>query len=473
MSLVPRLHQLIGEIYLRTQNRRARSHGRFYRNRLVDMSFVITRADLLAPTKAQVDSLLPYFRDVLRQALGRVGRRIRLGNVHLVSANRGWWTRSLKEEIYQRGGAAWMVGKANVGKSTLFEAVFPKGRLDTGPLPKSPTSSNLRVAAGDVSDARDAGEASSAGDSWAETGTRESSMLDVGEMLPPLRPELAYPDMPTVSSLPGTTASPIRIPFGRGKGELIDLPGLERSHLDQHVREGQRNSLVMKSRIAPDQKIIKPGQSLLLGGFIRITPKTPDLVFLTANFTPLTDHITSTEKAISVQGQEGTVAVENISVPGTNALVKLAGTFELAHDVTRQRAGPLTRKNAIGLKPDRLPFRVLAFDLLIEGVGWVEISTQVRTKNYPYERRPRALDAFDRLDAAASGGDEEAAHRPALPEVEVFTPEGRFVACRPPMNGYVLNKRRRDKSAPPRRSMKGQKKRAKMLRRQQEAAKLS
>ena len=34
----------------------------------------------------------------------------------------------MKEDIYRQGGAAWMVGKANVGKSALFEVVFPKGR---------------------------------------------------------------------------------------------------------------------------------------------------------------------------------------------------------------------------------------------------------------------------------------------------------------------------------------------------------
>jgi hypothetical protein len=435
---------------------------------MVEMSFVITRADLLAPTKAQVDSLLPYFREVLRQALGRVGRRIRLGNVRLVSANRGWWTRHLKEEIYQRGGAAWMVGKVNVGKSKLFETVFPRGQLGTNQ--SSPLSTNSEPPA---SMGRHSSGSLTSGDDWGETGTHESKMLDVGEMLPPLRPETAYPDMPTVSSLPGTTASPIRVPFGRGKGELIDLPGLERSHLDRHVKESHHKSLVMKTRIAPDQKTIKPGQSLLLGGFIRVTPKTPGLLFLSANFTPLSDHITSTEKAISIQGQQGTVAVENISVPGTDASMKLAGTFDLAHDVTRQRAGPLTRKDAFGLKPERLPFRVLALDLLIEGVGWVEISTQVRTKEYPHGRRSRPLDDLDRLEATASGGPGEEAYNPAWPEVEVFTPDGRFIASRPPMNGYMLSKRKTENSARPRRSMKGQKKKAKVLRRQQEAAKLS
>jgi genetic interactor of prohibitins 3, mitochondrial len=445
MSLVPRLHQLVGEIYLRTHNRRSRSKGRFYGDKMVDISFVITRADLLAPTKAQVDSLLPYFREVLRQALGRVGRQIRLGNIHMVSANRGWWTIPLKDEIFRRGGAAWMVGKANVGKSKLFETVFPKGRPDTNPV--------------------------------FEASSEPAPPPGVGEMLPPLRPESPYPDMPTVSSLPGTTASPIRVPFGRGRGELIDLPGLERSQLDRYVQESHQDDLLMKSRITPEQKTIKPDQSLLLGGFIRITPKTPNLIFLAANFTPLHDHVTSTEKAVSIQGQQHVVAVDNISVPGSHESVKLAGTFELAHDITGQRAGPLTRKDAVGLKPERLPFRVLALDLLIEGVGWVEISAQVRTREYPHHqdddrsscRQP--VDDLHKLESLGEGGN--GAVGQAWPAVDVFTPEGRFIASRPPMNGYMLNKSRKTKLARPRRSMKGHKKRMKMMRRQQESARLT
>jgi hypothetical protein len=75
-----------------------------------------------------VDVLMPYVREVLRDALGRENKDARLGNVRLVSAKRGWWTKQVKEDIWERGGAGWMVGKVNVGKSNLFEAVFPKGR---------------------------------------------------------------------------------------------------------------------------------------------------------------------------------------------------------------------------------------------------------------------------------------------------------------------------------------------------------
>lgn len=94
------------------------------------MSFIITRSDLLAPKKEQVDSLMPYFIQVLRDALGSVGENVRLGNVRCVSAKRGWWTKELKADIWDRGGGGWMVGKVNVGKSHLFEVVFPKGRSE-------------------------------------------------------------------------------------------------------------------------------------------------------------------------------------------------------------------------------------------------------------------------------------------------------------------------------------------------------
>ena len=78
-------------------------------------------------------------------------------------------------------------------------------------------------------------------------------------LLPPLQAETAYPRMPIVSSLPGTTASPIRIPFGNGKGELIDLPGVTRSSLHKHVQQERRKELIMHHRVVPEQHTIKPG----------------------------------------------------------------------------------------------------------------------------------------------------------------------------------------------------------------------
>ena len=107
--------------------------SKFSRGRKMELSFIITRSDLLGHSKDKVDSLMPYLREVLRDALGRLGRNVRLGNVRCVSAKRNWWTTELKKEIFERGGAGWMVGKVNVGKSALFAEVFPKGHFSPTP----------------------------------------------------------------------------------------------------------------------------------------------------------------------------------------------------------------------------------------------------------------------------------------------------------------------------------------------------
>lgn len=481
MSLIPRLNVLLGDIPLRSKNRRSRS-GKFQHDRKTEMSFIVTRGDLLGPTKEIVDSMMPYLRDVLRDALGRVGGRVRLGNLKCVSARRSWWTTDVKEDIWNRGGAGWMVGKVNVGKSQLFEAVYPKGRVSDGKKLGKPVSTYAQDT-----------------DGYAAEHIYED--LDVGELLPPPQPVQNYPAMPVVSSLPGTTASPIRVPFGNGKGELIDLPGLARSDLELFVQEQHRQSLIMKKRIVPEQVSVKTGKSLLLGGgLIRITPRTPDIIFLMYNFTPIAEHLTMTEKAIGFQDQtRQSAGVENITLPGAGEKMKLAGTFKLCHDVTKKRAGPLTRKNAVGLQVDRLPFRVVSVDILIEGVGYVEIVAQVRARDF--ERWERMQSDADRdigdgeeggvdfesednvsrdpfeemmLKRKDSSGEvkavkvREPAPEPDWPAVDVFTPEGRFVGSRRPINGWLNNKPRvlaEHKKSRPRRSMKGVKKMGKMERR--------
>jgi genetic interactor of prohibitins 3, mitochondrial len=264
MSLLPKIHSLLDLMPLRSKNRRSRA-GKFYHGQKTEMSFIITRADLLAPTKSQVDRLIPYFREVLRDALGRAGADLRLGNLRCVSAKRGWWTKELKEDIWKRGGAGWMVGKVNVGKSQLFEAVYPKGRMDW-----KPTGHQINI---DMYPKENVAEEAQSSNLVAEgedddhelIAKLEAEKLDEYSLLPPAPPEKQYPDMPLVSDLPGTTASPIRVPFGNGRGELIDLPGLVRTGLENHVQDEHRTSLVMRSRTVPEQMVLKPGQSLLLG----------------------------------------------------------------------------------------------------------------------------------------------------------------------------------------------------------------
>lgn len=475
MSLIPRLNVLLGDIALRTRNRRSRA-GKYIGDRQTEMSFIITRSDLLGPTKEKVDKLMPIIREILRDALGRVGNRVRLGNVRCVSALRGWWTKEVRDDIWNRGGAGWMVGKVNVGKSQLFEAVYPKGRMR-----------KVSASGGDAIESSDV--------------LRRYGELDLGDLLPPAQPATNYPEMPVVSSHPGTTASPIRIPYGDGKGELIDLPGLARGDLELFVNDKDRKSLIMKKRVVPEQISLTQGKSLLLGGgLIRITPRNDDLVFLAYNFTPLEEHRTSTEKAEEYQSQQRqSSAVRNISIPGAGESMKHAGTFELRYDVTKRRAGPLTNKNLRGLQVESLPFRVLATDILIEGVGYVELVAQVRarallrsrthrseeTPHSPTENGDSGQDPFAAMMAKRKGSEEPTRpsksrerdvepepKEPEWPSVDIFSPEGRFIGSRQPLGGWLSNKplvKAEHKRSRPRKSMKGQKKMAKVERRAKQA----
>ncbi|KAJ3553935.1 hypothetical protein NPX13_g10756 [Xylaria arbuscula] len=499
MSLVPKISQFLDTMPLRSKNRRSRA-GRFYHGQKTEMSFIITRADLLAPTKPQVDTLFPYLREVLRDTLGRAGDNIRLGNLRAVSAKRSWWTKELKEDIWKRGGGGWMLGKANVGKSQLFEAVFPKGRMDWDPSKHQITVDMEAKAKKELSlpvpEIREDAH-------YPKDDSAQDELVDDYSLLPPAPKETQYPEMPLVSHLPGTTASPIRVPFGNGRGELIDLPGLERTSLENHVRKEHRLSLLMQSRIVPEQLTLKPGQSLLLGGFIRITPREPSPIMLTYAFTPIKPHVCRTDKAIGIQNQAGEVNVENIAVPGTGDQTKLAGSYELKWDVTKQRTGPLTRKSAVGLEVERLPYRVLSTDILVEGVGWVELVAQVRTKDlFAPKAQPKTeqsgdntetepgdeMSAMERLEAIAEDTrkqklsppvrseqekEKEQEGEPNWPIVDVYSPEGKFISCRKPMNGWMLNKPRVEaasRKSRPRKSMKGVKKLEKKLQRERETA---
>jgi len=445
MSLVRNLDTFLDTPGLRSKNRRAK-HAKYRHNKVTELSFIITRSDLLAPKKEQVDGLMPYIVEVLRDALGSAAKEVRLGNVRCVSAKRGWWTKELKADVWKRGGGGWMVGKVNVGKSNLFEVVFPKGKAE------DINFDSVR---------RNARRVNGTGMERLSLEQDEVSALptvnDENSLLPPARAETPFPVMPTISSLPGTTASPIRIPFGNGKGELIDLPGLARSDLDQYVKPEFRDALVMKARQVPEQYVIKPGQSLLVGGLVRITSmEQEDLVILAYPFTPLKPHLSSTEKAIEIQaGARQLGGTKSIVTPEAQSRMASAGVFELKWDVTRQRAGPLTTSAGAGLKPRDLPFKILSADIMIESVGWVELVAQVRKRRTPSSASPSADSGMGRNNNnSIEELQDNAMH---YPRVEVFSPEGRFVGFRRPMNAWVLGgqpKRSSKEKGRPRKSIR-------------------
>lgn len=399
LSLIPNIQQMLSIAPQRSRNRRARQ-ARFVAGKRTELTFIITRSDLLAPKKEQVDRLMPYLVATLRDALGRSAEGVRLGNVRCVSAKRGWWTKEVKESIWKRGGGGWMLGKVNVGKSNLFESIFPKGRnhLTSSEYNRNDTRSD---------------------DSSTNVTTRDLPSQDV-TLLPPRRRETLYPQMPTISALPGTTASPIRIPFGNGRGELIDLPGLERSCIDDFVREDCRERLIMKKRIVPEQYSIQPGHSLLLGGLVRVASVETHVNILAYPFTPLDVHVGKTSSASSEQRRLAHLS-HSIAKEGVTENLESTGTFELKWDVTKQRAGPLVARDAVGLKPQNLPFKVLSTDILIESVGWIELVAQVRRKDFPDDV---SLDRSQR----------------SPPAVEIFSPQASFINSRSPMGAYELGK---------------------------------
>jgi hypothetical protein len=65
---------------------------------------------------------------------------------------------------------------------------------------------------------------------------------------------------------------------------------------------------------------------------------------------------------------------------------------------------------------------------LIEGVGWVELTCQVR--------RFRGRDQF--TFGAERDALSDADSKSTLPEVEIFSPLGKFIGIRKPMNAWLI-----------------------------------
>ncbi|KAK8248337.1 hypothetical protein HDK77DRAFT_374145 [Phyllosticta capitalensis] len=419
MSVIPDITRALDIAPLRSRGRRA-SKRNWFDGKHTNVEFIITRADLLVPQEDMSRKLMAYIIEVLREKIGREYRdNVRLGNVHLVSAQRGWWTPAIKQKILKRGGASWFVGKVNVGKSSLFEVVFPKGQKDYVDIEqvrkqaekekKASWDSSNSMTQKEREDAEfeakfladpedilkeEAEESKSETEEEAEQPVETSESIDLEDsfsttsLLPPPQKEVDYPVMPIISHLPGTTASPIRIPFARGRGELIDLPGLDRNSMDQYVAPQHRSKLLLKSRKKTERIVLKPHESLVLGGgLVRITPATEDLIYLVHPFVELPWHKSSTEKAVARERGEienARSGIVNWADEKARSEVRSAGVVSLSHDVTKAAAGPLARKDVVGLKAINLPFVVWAVDVLIEGLGWVEVTAQTRR----FKRRP-------------------------------------------------------------------------------------
>jgi hypothetical protein len=326
----------------------------------------------------------------------------------MVSAHRGWWTKEIKQKIWEHGGGVWMVGKTNVGKSNLISSVFPKSFSEAGKFGgagKGIKQAEQHGLAPNVKHSKNEGN---------QAGEIAEAAVNTG-LLPPPQPKTRFPVLPIVSSRPGTTASPIRIPFGDQKGELIDLPGLSREGLEDFVKNEHKLDLIMTKRPKPERLTIKPGQSLLLGGLIRITPVDAQIVVLAAPFLPLKPHVTSTEKATLMQIQQRAAPVPSIAKDGIGDAMSSAGTFELKWDVTKKYSGKWISKS------QPLPFQVMSADILIEGCGWVELTAQIRTR----DRSPMSE---------------------KFPKVEVFSPKGRYIGSRMPMTSWAFLLERKQKA---------------------------
>ena len=84
LSLIPNLTSTLRIPKLRTQNRRAKHKGWVGEGRVAEISFIITRSDLLARQKELVDRIMHRLRQILRDALGHAAKNVRMGNVHWI-----------------------------------------------------------------------------------------------------------------------------------------------------------------------------------------------------------------------------------------------------------------------------------------------------------------------------------------------------------------------------------------------------
>jgi hypothetical protein len=150
-----------------------------------------------------------------------------------------------------------------------------------------------------------------------------------------------------------------------------------------------------------------------------------------------------------------------------------------------------------GVNPSKLPFQVFATDILLEGVGWIEVVCQVRKsslkrrsffpsaaasvsandidENVPTAEsislEPSSLGALDAASSSHPFGQPESLN---YPKIEIFSPDGKFIGQRPCLGAWELwqqgKKQEMKRTGRPRKPMSGTKKREKTVRRSASAA---
>lgn len=203
-----------------------------------------------------------------------------------------------------------------------------------------------------------------------------------------------------------------------------------------------------------------------------ITPKSPDWIVLMNPFVRVASHIAGVRKQHrhlsnpepdkgftdsemllqdpkmigivepSFQWNADGTKVEN-EFPPLPEKFKLAGTFTINEDVTAKRNPMLEKTSQHEL--DKLPYKVFATDIVFDGMGWVEVSVQVK-RNKETGEWPKV-------------------------EIDVHSLEGKGVMQRRCMNAYPLlmegarEAGKLKKSKRPRPSKKGEKRNLKNAKR--------
>ena len=237
-------------------------------SRNLTISYVITRCDILMPKEKQISSYMTYFKSTLKRLIPKEQKlETPTTKVYAISSRTGWEIGALKKEISKRRGGVWFLGAVNVGKSTLLRDIWPMDGVLRPTTLEDAAEFDILPAEELENPALYPDEAGSYLGPGRETEEQQPDVeVDV------TRPSVARAHVPpTVSDIPGTTAAPIRVSYqsvGRGprfRGEVVDLPGLERwvgfkeTGLMKYVRPNKRRELAMRDRVSPLQFVIKPG----------------------------------------------------------------------------------------------------------------------------------------------------------------------------------------------------------------------